>query len=196
LNNNEQLGIGEWHENLANIAVEIHTNCIDYADRYYDELKRKYYITPTSYLELMKLYINFMTTQQTFIPLKIKKYEIGLERLAETNEKVAGLQKQIIEFQPILEENSKANAILKEDLEEKNKIAVETEAVVSAEAAEIQEVRDDVDKMKRQCENDLGEALPALHRAQQAAQNIDKSHIAEVKAMKAPSAQIRMVCAA
>jgi len=49
LNANEQLGIGDWVEDIATIAVEIHTDCIDYADRFWDELKRKYYITPTSY---------------------------------------------------------------------------------------------------------------------------------------------------
>lgn len=196
LNSNEQLGIGEWIDNLATIAVEIHCNCIDYADKFWDEIKRKYYITPTSYLELMRIYINFMTTQQTFIPLKIKKYEIGLERLVETNDKVAGLQKQIIEFQPILEENSKANAILKEDLEEKNKIASESEAKISEEAADIQKVRDEVDVMKRSCEKDLAEAIPALQKAQAAAQNIDKGYIAEIKKLGSPSQNIRMVCSA
>ena len=193
---NENLGITDYQEKLATICVEIHSDAIIYADKFYEELRRKYYITPTSYLELLKIYITQLTNQQTFIPLKIKKYEIGLERLAETNEKVEGLQQQIIEFQPILEENAKANTILKEDLEEKNKIALETETVVSKEAADIQGVRDDVDMMKRACEKDLSEAYPALLKAQESAKDINKSHIAEIKKMNQPSSQIVMVASA
>jgi len=47
--------------------------------------------------------------------------------------------------------------------------------------------------MKRSCEKDLAEALPALHKAQAAAQNIDKGYIAEIKKLNAPSAPIKMV---
>jgi len=46
------------------------------------------------------------------------------------------LQEKIVEFQPILEQSSKENAELLVELEVKTKIANETEAVVSKEAAE------------------------------------------------------------
>lgn len=32
----------------------------DFSDKYYDELRRRNYVTPTSYLELLKLYIDMM----------------------------------------------------------------------------------------------------------------------------------------
>jgi len=35
----------------------------DMADRFYNELKRKYYTTPTSYLELINLYLSMLTTK-------------------------------------------------------------------------------------------------------------------------------------
>jgi len=38
----------------------MHNSVIDKSEIFYDELKRKTYVTPTSYLELIKLYIELM----------------------------------------------------------------------------------------------------------------------------------------
>jgi len=50
-------------EALAEMCVEIHMSVSDMADRFYNELKRKYYTTPTSYLELINLYLSMLTTK-------------------------------------------------------------------------------------------------------------------------------------
>ncbi len=42
------------------MCMEIHTSVSDMADRFYAELKRRYYTTPTSYLELITLYITMI----------------------------------------------------------------------------------------------------------------------------------------
>lgn len=76
---------------------------IDVSDSFYAELRRKNYVTPTSYLELLKLYIEMMKYQQGVLPTRISKYTVGLETLKETNEEVAKLQAKIIEMQPKLE---------------------------------------------------------------------------------------------
>lgn len=64
----------------------VHNSVIEYSDKFYNELRRKNYVTPTSYLELLKLYIEMMKYQQGVLPLKINKYTVGLETLKETNE--------------------------------------------------------------------------------------------------------------
>lgn len=74
------------------------------------------YVTPTSYLELMKVYTDLMRVQQNIIPMKIKKYTTGLEILKSTNADVAVKKVAIAEMQPQLqktaEENSKLVAII------------------------------------------------------------------------------------
>ena len=42
------------------MCVEIHMSVSAMADRFYAELKRKYYTTPTSYLELINLYMSML----------------------------------------------------------------------------------------------------------------------------------------
>ncbi len=44
--------------------MEIHTSVSDMAERYYAELKRRYYTTPTSYLELITLYLSMVTEKK------------------------------------------------------------------------------------------------------------------------------------
>lgn len=46
------------------MCVEIHTSTSDMAERYYNELKRRYYTTPTSYLELINLYLGMLTEKK------------------------------------------------------------------------------------------------------------------------------------
>ena len=42
------------------MCVEIHMGVSETADKFYNELKRRYYTTPTSYLELINLYLSML----------------------------------------------------------------------------------------------------------------------------------------
>lgn len=42
------------------MCVEIHMSVSDMAERFYNELKRRYYTTPTSYLELIRIYLSML----------------------------------------------------------------------------------------------------------------------------------------
>lgn len=45
---------------MSQMCVEIHTSVTDTAERFYSELRRRYYTTPTSYLELINLYLSML----------------------------------------------------------------------------------------------------------------------------------------
>ena len=181
---------------LSQLSVNIHNSVQEASLNFFDEQKRKVYITPTSYLELIKLYISMLKTQQNILPLKIRKYTVGLQTLKETNEEVAKLQQKIVEFKPILTQSQKDNEVLIVELAEKSKIAEKTEAVVSVEAAEAQVQRDDVNELKTNCERELNEALPTLKRAQAAVPQIDKSALNQVKSYTNPPALVNTVLCA
>ena len=42
------------------MCVEVHTAVRDMAEVFYAELRRRYYTTPTSYLELINLYLSML----------------------------------------------------------------------------------------------------------------------------------------
>lgn len=56
----ERLGITEYIEQLSALSVKIHRDVQTKSDQFYDELRRRNYVTPTSYLELLKVYIDMM----------------------------------------------------------------------------------------------------------------------------------------
>lgn len=178
------------------MTVVVHSDIKVYSERFYEELRRKNYVTPTSYLELLKVYIEMMKVQQSILPIKIKKYTVGLQTLKDTNEEVAKLQAKIIEFQPILDKAAIDNEKMMIELEGKSKQANETELVVSKEAAEAQKTKDQVNEMRDSCQAELDQALPILEGAKDAVKKIDKNMINEMKALKQPPSLVQIVMGA
>jgi dynein heavy chain, axonemal len=57
--------------------------------RYYQELKRYYYVTPTSYLVLIKTFQNLLAQKRKSVNSVIFKYEKGLSQLAMAEQQVS-----------------------------------------------------------------------------------------------------------
>jgi dynein heavy chain len=53
----ETPGLAEVAENVSQIFAMVHTSVIDKSNKMLDELKRRNYVTPTNYLELVKGYL-------------------------------------------------------------------------------------------------------------------------------------------
>lgn len=49
------------------MCVEIHMSVTTMADKFYEALKRRYYTTPTSYLELINLYTGMLEEKKKFV---------------------------------------------------------------------------------------------------------------------------------
>jgi dynein heavy chain len=192
----EELGIANFVDKLAEMSVKIHRNVILESERFYNELRRKNYVTPTSYLELVKLYLEMMKAQQSKLPLQIRKYTIGLQTLKETNEVVSQLQIKIKEFQPILEQSSKEKAELMVVLERENAIEKEKLEICSKDTAEAEIKKNEVNTLKNICQADLDRALPIQRAAEKAVANVDKGGITQIKSFVSPSPKVVTVLCA
>ena len=64
----------ELKEPLSNMCVEIHTSVTEMAEVFYDALKRRYYTTPTSYLELINVYLNMLGVKRKQLVLQRKEF--------------------------------------------------------------------------------------------------------------------------
>jgi dynein heavy chain len=68
---NETIDENELRHQLALCCVSIHKVVIETAKRFYAAHKRHYYLTPSSYMDLMKTYDKMMTqTKQEFLVKK------------------------------------------------------------------------------------------------------------------------------
>ena len=57
---NVEFGSEAIKQSFSEMCVEIHVSVTDMAERFYSELRRRYYTTPTSYLELINLYLTML----------------------------------------------------------------------------------------------------------------------------------------
>jgi len=84
-----------------------HTSTEKSAIRFKDELKRIYYVTPTSYLELISTFKTLLAEKRREIMALKNRYGNGYDCLIGTESKVHIMQKELEDLQPILIETGK-----------------------------------------------------------------------------------------
>lgn len=180
-------------ESLSKMCVEIHTSVSVMAKRFYDELRRYYYTTPTSYLELINLYLKMLSEKKKEITTARQRVENGLKKLLQTNQVVDTMQVELKALEPELKKKSEDTARLMEKLavdQEKadavRKVVLEDEAVAKVKAEETKAIADDAQR-------DLNQALPALESAIKALDALDKNDITEIKAFNNPPEMVQTV---
>ncbi|KAF6266164.1 dynein heavy chain 9 [Scenedesmus sp. NREL 46B-D3] len=175
---------------LPVLCVKFHEDVQALSARFLAEQRRHYYVTPTSYLELLGSYKKLLAKRQDEVMTAKKRYEVGLSKLATTESSVTGMQEELIALQPQLEDSTRqteaAMEVIARETVEADKVKTvvsQEEASASAEAAKVQAIKDE-------CEADLAEAMPALQSAVRALDTLTKNDITEVKGMKSPPAAV------
>jgi dynein heavy chain len=182
--------------NIVSICQRFHQDVISLSDDYLNNLKRRNYVTPTSYLELIVAFKSNLDTKRIEVSQAKMRYEIGLEKLAFAADQVNKMQKELEDLQPELIKSAANTQELMGIIEQKMPGVLETRKIVSAEAAVAQGEADIVTAQKNEVEADLAEAIPALEEAIAALNTIKPNDINEIKALSKPPEKIRMVCKA
>ncbi|XP_060075174.1 dynein axonemal heavy chain 6-like [Ylistrum balloti] len=190
---NVELGKDELRTSVAEMCVEIHTSVSSMAERFYSELKRRYYTTPTSYLELINLYLSMLGEKTKSLKNARDRVQNGLIKLLETNELVDNMKKELVALEPELKKKSQDTNELMERLvvdqesaDKVRKVVMEDEATAKAKAEETQAIADDAQR-------DLDQALPALDAAVKALDALDKNDIAEIRVFSKPPELVQTV---
>lgn len=68
------------------------------------ELRRHYYTTPTSYLELIQTYKELLSSKRKQVMQLKKRYEVGLEKLLAAEKEVGIMKQELLALQPKLVE--------------------------------------------------------------------------------------------
>ncbi len=96
---NQELALGKLVEPLCGMCVKLHQGVESASKKFLQEQRRHNYTTPTSYLELLRLYTGMLSTQRDIVAKKVERYKGGLTKLASTNEMVAELQIKLTDLQ-------------------------------------------------------------------------------------------------
>ncbi|XP_012230668.2 dynein axonemal heavy chain 3 [Linepithema humile] len=188
------LDIGsELREKCVQICKQFHTSVSVTSEDYYLTYGRRYYVTPTSFLQLIKSLYRLYGQKIEQITVQQNRYETGLEKLDFAAGQVTVMQDELQQLQPKLLAQSQLSDKLMIRIEQdtinveaKKEIVAADEALANEAAAAAQAIKDD-------CESDLAEATPALEAALAALDTLKPADITIVKAMKSPPAGVRLV---
>ncbi|CAD7077293.1 unnamed protein product [Hermetia illucens] len=180
-------------ESLAKTSVYIHKTVEEAALTYYAEMRRRYYTTPSSYLELLKLYKSLLKKRTDIIIAKRERLANGLNKILETNDVVAVMQKDLETMVPQLDLEAQAmkDLLAKLEVDTKNADVVKEavskdETIAKDKAAVSRAIADDAAK-------DLEIAMPALKEAETALSSLNKTDINELRAFANPPELVQFV---
>lgn len=157
------------------------------------ELGRKNYVTPTSYLELMRSYRLLYNKKYNEITQKRDRYTTGLDKLDMAADQVAIMQVNLINLQPDLQRLSAETEKIMITIERETAEAEKKKEVVGADEAAANEAAAGSQAIKDDCDSDLQEAIPALNAALAALNTLNPSDITIVKSMRNPPQAIKLV---
>ncbi|XP_012666455.1 dynein heavy chain 6, axonemal [Otolemur garnettii] len=186
-------GSEELKDKLSLMCVNVHLSVSTMAERYYTELRRRYYTTPTSYLELIHLYLSMLSEKRKQIISARDRVKNGLTKLLETNVLVDKMKLDLSALEPVLLQKSQDVEALMEKLavdqesaDQVRSVVQEDEATAKVKAEETQAIADDAQR-------DLEEALPALDAANKALDSLDKADISEIRVFTKPPDMVMTV---
>ena len=187
-------------DDILDAVVE---TCVDMQERvtnmsaaFLNELRRNYYVTPTSYLELIKTFKSLIGKKRDEVAGKRDRYQNGLTKILDTASQVGTMQEELIALQPKLKIAQKETAA-------KLIVVKKSEKEVGAQAAVVAKIVTACDitkaealELKTSCEEMLAVAIPTLKAAEKALNSLSKSDLVEVKAMKTPPGGVKVTAEA
>ena len=99
--------LGSNMEAMVEMFGAIHLSVEESSKEFWDMLRRRNYVTPTSYLELLSSFKSLLKFKNDQVNTKRERLQKGLDKLASTKAVVSTLQKEIEELAPILDSKSK-----------------------------------------------------------------------------------------
>eukprot|EP01052_Picozoa_sp_SAG31_P002976 SAG31_NODE_109_length_24587_cov_111.480848_7_plen_3254_part_00 len=187
------LGSPEINAAVAEMCVNVHQSTNDLSKVYLSELRRNYYITPKSYLDLISLYLELLAEKRTEKKNARDRLINGLQKLHECNGLVAEMEATLTKLAPVLKEKAEATAKLLKVVAVDQKEAEEMAAVVNKEADAAKKTAAEVQAIKDDAQTDLDKALPALNAAVSALNSLNKGDITEVMGFAKPPPLVQTV---
>ncbi|KAG4091689.1 dynein heavy chain and region D6 of dynein motor-domain-containing protein [Neocallimastix lanati (nom. inval.)] len=189
----EDIDFGDDKESIVHLCKEIHLSSQELSTKLFNTLRRHTYVTPTSYLELIKTYKRLLTMKRAEISNIKNRYDVGLGQLAQAAEQISIMQTNLNDLKPQLIKTSKETdemlvVVQREsaEVEKKKAVVQKDEEVANKKASEAKAIKDE-------CEGELAVALPALEAALEALDTLKPADITLVKSMKNPPSAVKLV---
>merc|ERR1719353_810392 len=149
-------------KNVVKVMVDCQLVVTELTDKYRSEAKRHFYVTPSSYLELINSFVGMLTKERKNVSQAKWRYDVGLEKIADAASQVAALQKDLEDLQPVLEKSAKETSEMMIRVEGEQAAAEEKQVLVDEEKRKADITAKEATEIKADCTKDLEAAMPAL----------------------------------
>ncbi|KAJ3048328.1 Dynein heavy chain 7, axonemal, partial [Rhizophlyctis rosea] len=171
----------------------LHESTRDMSAKFLASLRRHNYVTPTSYLELIRTFKTLLSSKRAAVLKWKNRYVNGLEKLNFASGSVAKMQVDLGEMQPQLIKTKEETDAIMIQIEKESKEVEATKVVVQADEEVASKKAAEATAIKEDCEAQLAEAIPALEAAVQALDTLKPADITVLKSMKSPPAGVKLV---
>ncbi|XP_067125111.1 dynein axonemal heavy chain 6 isoform X2 [Centruroides vittatus] len=178
---------------LSKMCVNIHSTVIVKGNIFYQELNRPYYTTPTSYLELLSLYLEILEKSRENLNQAIKKFNNGLDNIYEAHKVIVKLKRELTAKEPELKRQRELTDSLLKKLASDQANADEVHQSIIKEKTIVKAKADETFAIQADAQKDLKEALPQLTLAIMALDAVDKNDIAEIRVFSSPPEMVQTV---
>jgi dynein heavy chain, axonemal len=180
----------DFHALLPKLCVDVHASTTHMAQQYYDELRRRYYITPTSYLEFIESYKALLLTQRSRVEAQLAQVVNGTEKMRETEETITKMKAEIEVKRPQLEKASAETQEVVADLKVRQTKAAEVQVQVRAQQESATAQQRDASQIAAGANARLAEAKPIIDKAKAALDTIQASDLNELRSFANPPSAV------
>ena len=125
----------EIENNLITFFKYLHQSIERASEDFLLKMRRHFYVTPTSYLELLSTYDRVLNQKRVEVGTLRDRLKIGVDKLLSTEKAVNELQDQLKEMQPVLEKTQVEVEEMIVQITADKAVAAETKAIVTVEEA-------------------------------------------------------------
>ncbi|XP_058532038.1 dynein axonemal heavy chain 9 isoform X2 [Ochotona princeps] len=183
-------------QSISKFMAFVHTSVNKTSQSYLSNEQRYNYTTPKSFLEFIRLYQSLLYRNSKDLKSKMERLENGLLKLDSTSAQVEALKAKLATQEVELKQkNEDADKLIRVVGVETEKVSRE-KAVADEEEQRVAVIMLEVERKRKDCEEDLAKAEPALTAAQEALNTLNKTNLTELKSFGAPPQAVSNVSAA
>lgn len=178
---------------ICDMFVFMHDTTSQRSIQMQEQIYRYNYVTPSSYLDLVRGFRTMLTQKRDGILSQRDKLANGMSKLEETKVTVGQMTEELKIQDAKLQEKSAEVEKATESIQVRQRIAEEQQTLVASEKIKIEQTKRAALADQAEAQADLDRAMPGLLEAQAALDSLKKEDINEMKSYKLPAEMIRTV---
>lgn len=184
------------HEELqkvSDIFVVMQERVVELSKKYLEELRKYFYVTPTSYIELVNCLKNMYTKRIKDINSNISRYRTGLGKISNAKVEVLNKKEELRVLQPQLAESTIFTDKLIETVQREQIDADREKEICEKDKAECNIIKEEANKLKAICQVEVDKAEEILNKSKEELEKIQRKDIDELKQTKAPTESVKLL---